>query len=182
MQSGASERLLLQDFRACLQQVRKGVLVQPSVANTFQWQVTMMPNNGIYKDQILTYLIIFDNFPASVPKIVFQPGIVHPLIYPQTRVFDTSEMFKEWNVSVRVYTLINYIYDSFIEILIPGNREVPNPEAASKMRRGGDAYAKKLIEQLPPPPSPTELSELNVPKNWNKQKERIAHILSSSHK
>ena len=179
MQAGSSERLILQDFKACTQHLRKGILVQPSVSNIFHWQVTLLPYSGFFKDQILTCVVLFESFPAEVPKVVFQPGILHPLIYPNNHVFDTSEMFKDWNVTNRVYTLINYIYDSFLDISVPGNKEVPNPEAANLLRKGNDVFMRKALEMLPNPPAPNEKSEQNMPLRWNLQKERVAHILST---
>ena len=179
MQAGCSERLILQDFKACTQHLRKGILVQPSVTNIFQWEVILMPSSGFFKDQILTCLVIFDNFPAQVPRVVFQSGILHPLIYPQNHVFDTSEMFKEWNVTNRVYTLLNYIYDSFLDISVPGGKEVPNQEAAALLRKGNEYFMRKAMESLPEPPHPTERSELNIPPRWNQQKERVARILAT---
>lgn len=180
MQAGLSERLIIQDFKACAKHLRKGILVNPSVSNVFQWQVTLMPNTGYFKDQLLTFAISFDNFPAEVPKIYFQPRVLHPMINPNTHIFDTSEMFKEWNVSNRAYTLINYIYDSFADISIPNHQNIPNPEAAALLRKNPELYAKKALEMLPPPPPPNESSEQNMPTRWNGQKERVARILASS--
>lgn len=179
MQAKCSERLIIQEFNACTQRLRKGILVQPSVTNIFQWQINLMPSDGIYKDQILTCLILFDNFPAAVPKIIFQPGTIHPLIDPETHQFDSSEMFFEWNISNRVYTLINFVFDSFVNISIPTNGTVPDQNAANILKKQGgyQMFQKVAISQLQPAPDPTERSELNVPKRWGNQKERIAHIL-----
>lgn len=179
MQAGCSERLIIQEFKACTQRLRKGILVQPSVTNIFQWQVNFMPTEGIFKDQILTCSIIFDNFPASVPKVIFQQGTIHPMIDPNTFQFDCSEMFSEWSVSNRVYTLINFVFDSFINIIIPSSSSVPDKDAANMFKQpdGYNIFQKRAISQLRPPPDPTEKSELNVPKRWNSHKERVAHIL-----
>ena len=176
MQAG-SERMIIQEFKACTQRLRKGVLVQPYIANIFQWQVTMMPHTGYFQDRILTCVVLFKNFPVAVPKVIFQPGTMHPLIDPTTNQFDCSEMFSEWNVSLRVYTLINFIFDSFLEISIPSNLSVPDLESASLIKQGGNAFQNKALKSLCQPPDPSEKSELNIPKRWGNQKERIAHVL-----
>ena len=177
MQAGSIERMIILEFKACTQRLRKGILVQPYIANIFQWQVTMMPQSGFFQDRILTCVILFKNFPVSVPKVIFQPGTMHPMIDPSTNQFDCSEMFSEWNVSVRVYTLINFIYDSFLEISIPSNLSVPDLESASLLKQGGNSFQKKALKSLHSPPDPAEKSELNIPKRWGNQKERIAHVL-----
>lgn len=179
MQVGCSERLIIQEFKACTQHLRKGILIQPSVTNITQWQINFMPTDGIYKDQILTCSIVFENFPASVPKVIFQQGTLHPMINPSTHQFDCSEMFPEWSVSNRVYTLINFVFESFLNIASPSSTSVPDKEAARLLKQpdGYNLFQKRALEQLQPPPDPTEQSELNVPNRWNQQKEKVAHIL-----
>lgn len=178
MQAGCSERIILHDFKACTEHVRKGVLVQPVIADISQWQVTFMPKTGLFKDLILTCFIQFDNYPAAVPKVIFQQGIIHPLVDPITNRFDASEMFTEWNVSIRAYTLINYVFDSFLDITIPSNPStVPNPEAVQLLKKGNDVFMKAFLKNMPLPPDPSERNEINTPKRWGNQKERVAHIL-----
>jgi ubiquitin-protein ligase len=122
--------------------------------------------------------MVFDNFPAAVPKVIFQEGIIHPLIDPETNRFYAGDAFGEWNVSVRVWSLINYVYDCFVEISVVPNRSYPDNEAASLIRQGGDvAFQQKALTSLRSPPDPGDLTELNVPKRWGTQKERVAHIL-----
>ncbi|OHS96475.1 Ubiquitin-conjugating enzyme family protein [Tritrichomonas foetus] len=177
MQAGCSERLIIQEFRACTQRLRKGILVQPSITNINQWQVNFMPHEGFFKDQILTCMIVFENFPSAVPKVIFQPETLHPMIDPATNQFDCREMFSEWSVSMRVYNLINFVYDSFLDISIPVNQAVPDQEAAYLLKQGGPTFQSKATKILHAPPDPAERSELNVPKRWGNQKERVAHIL-----
>jgi ubiquitin-protein ligase len=175
MQAGCCERLIVQEFKACTQHLQRGILAQPSVTNIFQWQVTLMPPSGVFKDRVLTFWLHFDNFPAAVPRIHFQEGIIHPLIDPAKNVFRTSDKFPEWSVAVRVYALINYVFDSFVEI--PAVRSPPDQEAAQLARQGVDAFAQRAIKALPPPPEPAEQSEFNRPRRWSPQHERLAHIL-----
>ena len=177
MQASCSERLIIQEFQTCTQRLRPGILVQPSITNVNQWQVNFMPNNGVFKDCILTCSVVFENFPASVPKVIFQPGTLHPLVDPQSNQFDSSEMFSEWNVSYRVHNLLNFVYESFNQISIPNFKELPNQEAVNLLKHDSVAFQNKALKQLKPPPDPTERNELNVPKRWGNQKERVAHIL-----
>ena len=169
--------MIIKEFHACTRHLRKGIIVQPSITNIFHWQITLMPQKGPFQDRILTCIIIFDNFPVSVPKVVFQADTFHPMIDPYTNHFDCSEMFSEWNVSIRVYTLINFVFDSFVDILVPANSVVPNQEASKLLKQGGDAFRRKALKMLHEPLDPTEKNELNVPKQWSTQKERIANIL-----
>lgn len=177
MQSGFSEQMISKEFQACTRHLRKGIIVQPSVTSVFRWQVTLMPRKGFFQDRILTCLLLFDNFPASVPKVVFQSETFHPMIDPYTNQFDCSKAFSEWNVSIRVYTLINYVFDSFVDVTVPENHSVPNQEAAKLLRQGGDAFRRKALKLLHEPLDPTEKNELNVPRHWSAQKERISNIL-----
>jgi ubiquitin-protein ligase len=152
--------------------------VQPSVTNIFQWQVTMFPHAGPFRDRILTFAIVFDNFPAALPKIIFQEGILHPLIDPSTNRFYAGNRFPEWNVGIRVFSLINHVYDCFMEINVAENKSYPDNEIANLVRQGGDAsFQMRALAALPDPPDPGEISEVNVPKRWGTQKERISHIL-----
>jgi ubiquitin-protein ligase len=178
MQAGCGERLIIQEFKACTQRLRKGILVQPSVSNIFQWQVTLMPHSGVFTHQILTCWILFENFPASIPRIRFQEGIIHPLIDPNTNRFNPSEMFSDWNFSNRVYTLLNFVYDSFIDISVPAVGGMPDPDAAALIRQSTEAFQQRALRSMPVPPDPAERNEFNVPKRWGKQKERVAHILA----
>jgi ubiquitin-protein ligase len=177
MQAGCGERLIIQEFKACTQRLRKGILVQPSISNIFQWQVTLMPHAGPFTHHILTCWILFENFPASIPKIQFQEGIIHPLIAPSTSRFNPSEMFSDWNFSNRVYTLLNFVYDSFVDISIPAGA-LPDQEAAALIRQSPEAFQIRALRALPQPPDPADRNDFNVPKRWGKQKERVAHILA----
>lgn len=172
MQAGCSERLVIKEFRACTDKVRKGVLVQPSLTDIFEWQVTFMPVEGPFADRIIAFFIVFENFPAAVPRVIFQKGFLHPLVNPSTSVFDCSEQFSEWNVQTRVYTLINFVCANLIDIPVPSKPQ--DPEATALVRAG--TYRDRALRFLPDPPDPVA-SELNQPKRWGPQKERIAKIL-----
>jgi ubiquitin-protein ligase len=177
MQAGCSERLIVQEFKACTQKLRKGILVQPSVSTILQWQVTLMPTAGPFTDQILTAWVTFENFPASVPRITFQPGVIHPLIDPSSARFRTSEMFPEWNVAIRVHSLLNAVFDSFVDPSPGRPKAAADPDAAALLRQGADVFAQRALRSLPAPPDPAERNEMNVPRRWGNQKERVAHIL-----
>ena len=177
MQVSGNAWLIAQEFKACIGHLREGILAQPSVSSISQWIITLMPQSGIFQDQILTCRISFENFPASVPRIVFQQGTLHPMICPDGH-FDCSEMFTDWSIDNHVYTLLNFVFDSFVNITIPNRVSVPNTEAALLLRKSKDAFRKKALKMLPDPPSPLELSEQNAPKMWTPQKERVAKILA----
>ena len=87
-------------------------------------------------------------------------------------------MFTDWSIDNHVYTLLNFVFDSFVNITIPNRVSVPNTEAALLLRKSKDAFRKKALKMLPDPPSPLELSEQNAPKMWTPQKERVAKILA----
>jgi ubiquitin-protein ligase len=176
MQAGCSERLIVQEFKVCTQKLRKGILVQPSVATILQWQLTLMPSNGVFKDQILTAWVSFENFPASVPKVRFQDGVIHPLVDPSSKRFRTNELFPEWNVTIRVYTLLNAVFDAFVDVSARV-KVAADQEAVNLIKQGSDVFAQRALRNLQAPPDPAERNEMNAPKRWGNQKERIAHIL-----
>jgi len=123
MQAGCSERLVVREFHACTRKANSGVLVQPSLADIFEWQVAFMPAVGFFASRILTFRIRFDNFPAAVPLVVFPRGVVHPQIDPASGRFDCAARFGEWNVRTRVHALIDYVCAALVA-------PVADPEAA----------------------------------------------------
>ena len=54
---------------------------------------------------------------------------------------------------------------------------MPNQEASKLLNQGDDAFMRKALKMLYEPLDTTEKNELNVPKQWNAQKERIANII-----
>ena len=172
MQAGCSERLLTKEFRACTEKLRKGVLVQPALTDIFQWQVTYMPDEGPFADRILTFFLLFENFPASVPRVMFQKGFIHPWVNPLNGEFDCSEKFSEWNVQTRMYSLIDFVCSKLVDIPVTG--KIQDAEAVALVKQG--TYKDRAIRTLPEPLDPVG-SQLNKPKKWGPQKERIAKIL-----
>lgn len=174
MQAGCSERLVVRQFHAAIQKLPKEILIQPCLTDILQWQVTFMPNSGPFSDRILTFFIIFENFPATVPKVIFQKGVLHPLINPASDTMDSSDRFTEWTSQSSVASLIEWVCEQFVNIPTQHKREWPNSEAASYVKQG--TYTRHALLKLPEPPEPSGM-EFNRPKKWAAQHERIAKIL-----
>ncbi|EAX91861.1 Ubiquitin-conjugating enzyme family protein [Trichomonas vaginalis G3] len=171
MESFASQCLLL-EFQACVEQLPKEIVVQPSIRTMRQWQVCMTPNNGFYNGKIIIYNIYLENYPNNIPDVIFQSGIVHPLINPHSTNFASQLLINEWNRYTRIYELIQAIYNSFVEI--PQLKQVPNPEAYNILK---SPDAKNTILGQLKTPSAAENHEHNEPKKWTPQKEKLCHVL-----
>lgn len=170
------EKFLQLELASCHRNCNKGVIIQPSLRNNSQWQVYIFPSTGIFKSCILTFFIYFNNFPSEVPEIVFQSGVFHPYVDHSTFRFDTTPFFTEWNLQTRVYSLLNSIYESFIDIPKP-KEGAANLEAVRYLEKGLNVYEKRALEELPKHEEPNSQGEVNIPKRWNVQKENLMKSL-----
>lgn len=163
------DQTLFLEYQACLEQLPKEIVIQPSLKTIYQWQVYMTPSAGFYNGKILTFNIHLEKHPKQIPDVVFQSGIVHPLIEPHSTAFASNLLITEWNRYSRVYELLQAIYNAFVEI--PQIKQAPNPDAY-KILQSPDAKNTILSTLKTPPPG--ENSEHNIPKKWNVQKEKLA--------
>lgn len=175
------EKFLQLELSSCHRNCNKGIIIQPSLRNFSQWQVYIFPSEGVFKSCILTFFIYFNNFPSNVPEVIFQSGVFHPYVDHSTFRFDTSPFFTEWNVQTRVYLLLNSIYDSFIDIPKPQGNSA-NLEAVRYLQKSLNAYEKRALEELPKHEEPNNQNEINTPKRWNAQKEKLMNSLFSQKK
>lgn len=172
---GVVQKLLIQDFKACIKNLKSGIIVQPYISDVYKWNVTMLPTTGVYRELVIQFDIHFENFPGSVPKIIFLNSVVHPLINPSNKQFDCSDSFTEWNTKMRVYELINYIYDSFVEFNTKSNRRYPDQKACNLYNSNQEEYRSLLVEHA-------KISELNTdnlhkPREWSPEEEKMALAL-----
>ena len=173
----SSPEILIQlELIAAQKNCLKGIIIQPSLSSQFQWQVFLMPQSGVFKRNILTFLVDFDKFPQKVPHVIFQSGLFHPLIDPTNSLFDTSDFAIEWNQKNHVYSLLNYIYESFVKIPILDRKNIPNAEAAKLLKEDLGKYTMKAISNLITP-NPSEQTQINEPKFWNSSKEKLSFLL-----
>ncbi|OHT08872.1 Ubiquitin-conjugating enzyme family protein [Tritrichomonas foetus] len=166
------EKVIQLELSSCHSNCNKGIMIQPSLRNITQWQIYFFPASGVFKSCILTCFIYFDNFPNDVPQVVFQSGVVHPYVDHSTFRYDTSPFFTEWNLQTRVYSLLNSIYDSLVDIPLP-TKICANQEAARFLKQGVSTYEKKALEELPRSEDPNNQNEINTPKRWNATKEKL---------
>ena len=152
----------------------KEIVIQPCLTDILKWQVTFMPSSGPFVDRILTFFVTFEKFPGEIPKIVFQRGVLHPLINPTTDIMDSSDRFTEWSAQTSVASLIEWVCDQFVNIPTQHRKEWPNAEAAAYVRQG--TYSRHALLKLPAPPDPSGM-EFNKPEKWAPQHERIAKLL-----
>lgn len=166
----------------CISNCYKSILVQPSLRTMKQWQVYLFPTTGIFKSVSITFFIYFEDFPNRPPQVHFQTGVFHPNVDVSSLKYDTNAVIGEWNSQMRVYTLLNSIYDSFIDFtpMINGQQQFYNNEAAKLLKSRFEIYSKKALEIFPKNNDLTENNELNTPKGWNKKKEKIMLSLCSS--
>lgn len=84
----------------------------PTKENSLFWNGIVFVRAGIYKNAILRFSVHLEkSFPtqktAPVLKLLSMP-IDHPLISPETLIFDSSHAFPSWNESEHIYTLLKY--------------------------------------------------------------------------
>ena len=119
MQGGIEgQRLIVQRYRECIGHLNNGIIIEPSISDPFQWKVVMIPNTGFLKDRIINGYIRFENFPSAIPKVIFPPDVIHPLIGPD-QIFDCSGKFYEWKADTPVYGLLNFVYESLSKTTLP---------------------------------------------------------------
>ena len=170
------EKFLQLELASCHRNCNKGIIIQPSLRNNNQWQIYIFPSSGVFKSCILTFFVYFNNFPTEVPEVLFQSGVVHPYVDHSSFRYDTSPFFTEWNLQTRVYSLLNSIYESFIDIPKPKDGAA-NPEAVRYLEKGLNVYEKRALEELPKHDDPNNQNEINTPKRWNAQKEKLMKSL-----
>ena len=104
MAISSPEVLIRLELVAAQKNCLKGIIIQPSLSSQLQWQVFLMPQSGVFKNNILTFLVNLDKCPRKVPRIIFQSGLFHPLIDPTSSIFDTSDFASEWNIKIHIYS------------------------------------------------------------------------------
>jgi ubiquitin-protein ligase len=167
------DQLLRLEISACHRNCPKTIIIQPSLRTFSQWQVYLMPTKGFFKSAILTFAIYFNNYPKAIPQVTFQTGVFHPLISHNSSSpnFDLAALVPDWNVQIRVFTILNAIYEAFIDIPVPPRPA--NPEAAALLRSDREAYARKVLELLPRRDGYTGNDELDKPVSWTQGKEQM---------
>jgi len=174
MQSGSVERLILQEFRHCVQNI-DNMIIMPSARSIFLWQITFIPFSGPYSDLMVTFTVSFENFPSVTPKVVFSHNIHHPMVNSSSCIFDTSSQFGEWSVRERVMKLITFVYQAFI--IVPSGTGAINHEAEYDIKKGDEYFRKKILDKYNTNPTISDDNELSRPSKWNNPKERMSKIM-----
>lgn len=86
--------------------------VLPTKSNSLFWNGMIVIRSGVYKNAILRFTVQLESsFPNQktppVLKMLSMP-LEHPLISPDTFVFDSSHAFPSWSDSEHLYTLMKY--------------------------------------------------------------------------
>ena len=168
----SAEYLLTLEFNSCVEQLPKEIIIEPSLRTFKQWQVFMALSAGPYAGKIITFNIHFDKYPQQVPDVIFQSGVVHPLIDSNSTNFRTNLLVNDWNRYTRVHDLISQIHQSFLEI--PSIKNAPNPEAESLLK--DKAALNQILSQIVTIDT-NENQEHNTPKKWTTQKEKLCKAL-----
>ena len=170
-----TDHLLLLEHKACVEQLPKEIVVQPSLRTFKEWQVFMFLPSGPYSGKIISFSIHFEKYPQQIPDVIFQSGFVHPLIDPNSNSFKSQILFGDWNRYSRVHDLISQIYHSFLEI--PTVKQPVNPSAETLLNnKSMFAQVLKQITTI----DPNESEEQNTPKKWTSQKEKLCKALYPS--
>ena len=169
---------LKKEYESSISQLREGIMITPSAKSSLLWQGFLFPDAGPFKGRILPFYVMFEGFPNSVPQIIFPTYVFHPYVDMGSGRYDTSEMYTKWNTNCRVYTLINYVYDSFIEISVPTNGTIFNPDAARLLKQSQSLFQRKAVESLPQSIQLKDFRDINYPDKWTIQKERLLSFIN----
>ena len=159
MQSVLANQSLKLEFETCTKMLSSNFLIQPYLGDYKMWQIVVFISSGSYSGIPLIFNVLFEDFPNKVPIIIFQTGVSHPLIDHGTFRLDTSQFCSEWSQNMRVFSLLNYVY------------EVIGGYTSSKIDKDKkESFIKNVINHVS---DVSERNEMCIPKKWNNQKEKL---------
>ena len=94
-----------------------GVYIMPQRANSKELEGIFFVRSGLFKNAVFRFNLVLDsNYPQqkNAPVITLNTNVPvsHPLIHPQTLVFDSSSAFPVWNED-HIYELLKFFKYSF---------------------------------------------------------------------
>ncbi|KAL7736710.1 hypothetical protein ACLKA6_015569 [Drosophila palustris] len=150
------EYKILAEYKMIESEKLSGIYVIPSYANSLQWFGVFFGRQGFYESGVFRFSILLpDRFPddKSVPAIIFQHNVAHPLVCPYTYSLDISHAFPEWRCGEdHLWQILKYMQAIFADPLesirnITIN-DLSNVEAAKLLGNNRDAFASLVQESI----------------------------------
>ncbi|KAI8122510.1 hypothetical protein FF38_04328 [Lucilia cuprina] len=111
------EYKILAEYKMVESEKIGGMYVIPSFGNSLLWYGVIFVRHGFYDQGVFRFNILLpDKFPEdkTVPTVIFQNEIFHPLICPFTGTLDLSHAFPHWRCGEdHVWQLLKYIQAIF---------------------------------------------------------------------
>ena len=60
----------------------------PTTDSIERWHGVLFLNTGLYTKAIFKFHLKFEDYPAHIPKVIFDTEIFHPLVHPKTGDLD----------------------------------------------------------------------------------------------
>ncbi|KAL7013425.1 hypothetical protein ACKWTF_015387 [Chironomus riparius] len=128
--------------------------VVPSKNNSLLWNGIIFMRSGVFKNAILRFTVQLEGtYPntKNTPEIKLEFPIDHPLISPDTFIFDSSHAFPSWNESEHLYTLLKffkYCLENFDFCCNLPPEKVVNIEAVSLYTKDKKEFNQKVEETV----------------------------------
>ncbi|KAH8398579.1 hypothetical protein KR222_000510 [Zaprionus bogoriensis] len=149
------EYKILAEYKMIESEKLSGIYVIPSYANSLQWFGVLFGRGGFYANGVFRFLILLpDRFPdnKTIPAVIFQHNVIHPLVCPYTFSLDISGAFSEWKCGEdHLWQVLKYIQTIFADPVetirnLSPTKELSNMEAAKLLQNDREAYAS-LVKQ-----------------------------------
>ncbi|KAG5667967.1 hypothetical protein PVAND_015926 [Polypedilum vanderplanki] len=130
------------------------IYIIPSKSNSLLWNGIYFIRSGPYKDAILRFKIQLEtNYPnqKTPPELKLEFPIEHPLISPDTQIFDSSHAFPTWNESEHLYSFLKYFkyamenFDFCVNLPI---EKIINIEIAELYKKDQKEFKEKAKEMI----------------------------------
>ncbi|EDW74520.1 uncharacterized protein Dwil_GK21357 [Drosophila willistoni] len=150
------EYKILAEYKMIESEKIGGVYVIPSYANSLQWFGVFFGRKDFYSEGVFRFtLLLPDRFPddKTLPSIIFQQKIFHPLICPYTHSLDISHAFPEWRCGDdHLWQLLKYMQAVFSDPLESIRHvemdKLKNSEAADLLINNREEFANRTRENI----------------------------------
>ncbi|XP_013117718.2 protein crossbronx [Stomoxys calcitrans] len=146
------EYKILAEYKMVESEKVGGVYVIPSFGNSLLWYGVIFVRQGLYEEGVFRFNISLpDTFPEdkTVPTVIFQNEMFHPLICPFTGTLDLSYAFPQWRFGEdHVWQILKYIQAIFIDpsecLRSSTTAKWQNNEAAELLTQNRAEYISKV--------------------------------------
>eukprot|EP00834_Sanchytrium_tribonematis_P007159 NODE_609_length_5433_cov_1.015186.p4 type:complete len:168 gc:universal NODE_609_length_5433_cov_1.015186:1305-1808(+) len=103
----------------------------------YHWSGMLYIHAGVYKNAVIQFTIVFENFPEQGPQIYVHNSTHHPLV-DRSGLFDASYQFATWKSDKdHVFHLLHFFNNTFREdvLLMISSKHVDQAKIYESLRR-----------------------------------------------